>query len=369
MKKHQMIVWVFITSMILLTGFKKNTEQQNISSEKSADFIKNDELPKISIADAITAKGDKGQKSVEVVVLLSKTASNPVTVNYSTKNGTAKAGVDYVATSGTISFEPGERMKKITVLIIGEVSADADEDAAPVSDIEFWVNLNNAIGGIIEHGTAIITLMKNLSRDPRLSGNEAIYEVEINYVGYCSFSATPAECGIRSNGTVTLTGQLAGVENLKSDDDMRYTGTLQMFINIDVCSMDRKPGTDEDRLCSFTVYGSGKVFTELEINYDSDFDRDASGNVTDSTKFRYDGRGGYIQIENKDGRFRSTVEGDCEAQQINEEKTMVPNKTIASVFNGKELPMLVQRTLQVGTYRYTDEQGNITQVRVIRKIR
>ena len=361
MKKHQINTWVIIIPILLLTGFGKNTGQKIILSNGSSGLISNKDLPKISIADAITAKGEKGQKAVEVMVFLSKSASNPVTVKYSTENGTAKAGVDYVATSGSISFEPGERMKKITVLIIGEVAADADEDAAPVSDIEFWVNLNNAIGGIIENQTAIITLMRNLARDPRLSGNGAIYDVEINYIGYASFSATPAECGIRSNGAVTLTGQLAGVENLKSDDDMVYRGTLQMFINIDVCSMDRKPNSDEDRLCSFTVYGSGKVITELKINYDT-------GYGVDST-IVYEGRGGYIQIENKDGRFRRTVEGDCEAQQIDEEWMMVPNKTIASIFNGKELPMLVLRTLQPGTYTDTDDQGNITRVRVIRKIR
>jgi hypothetical protein len=349
-------------------NFKRNTEPQNFPAKKPADKISNDELPKINIADAITYKSDKGQKAIEVVVLLSKAATKPVTVNYSTKNGTAKAGVDYVATSGSISFEPGERMKKLTVFSIGEAAADADEDAVPAGDIEFWVNLNNSIGGIIENGSAIITLMRNLARDPRLRGNEAIYEVEINFVGYTSFSGTPADCGIRPNGAVTLTGILAGHENLKSDDDIVYTGTLQMFINIDICSMDRKPGTDEDRFCGMTVFGSGTVFTELEINYDSDFSRDASGNVTDSTTFRYDGRGGYIKIENKDGRFRKTVEGDCEAAQIDEEWTMVPNKSISSIFNGKDLPMLVQRTLKVGTYRFTDDQGNITQVRVIRKI-
>ena len=143
---------------------------------------------------------------------------------------------------------------------------------------------------------------------------------------------------------------------------------MGQFINIDVCSMDSKPNSDEGRLCSFTVYGSGKVFTELKIYYDTGYGLDASGNVVDST-IRYEGRGGYIQIENRDGRFRRTVEGDCEALQIDEEWKMVPNKTIASVFNGKELPMLVLRTLQPGTYTDTDDQGNITRVRVIRKIR
>ena len=85
-------------------------------------------------------------------------------------------------------------MKKISVFIIGEVAADPDENAIPPVDLEFEINLNNAIGGLIEHAAAIITLIRNIFRDPRISGGTlSVYEVEINYVGYCTFSATPAE--------------------------------------------------------------------------------------------------------------------------------------------------------------------------------
>ena len=100
MKKHQINAWVFIIPILLLTGFRENTGQQIIPSNGSSGLISNEDLPKISIADAITAKGEKGQKAIEVMVFLSKSTSNPVTVSYSTKNGTAKAGVDLVATSG-----------------------------------------------------------------------------------------------------------------------------------------------------------------------------------------------------------------------------------------------------------------------------
>jgi hypothetical protein len=54
---------------------------------------------------------------------------------------------------------------------------------------------------------------------------------------------------------------------------------------------------------------------------------------------------------------------------MDEELTMIPNKTIASIFNGFELPSLTNRTLTVGTYR--DGSGGELQVvtEVIRKIR
>ena len=68
------------------------------------------------------------------MVYLSRAATEPVTVKYSTEDGSAKAGVDYVATKGSLTFDPGEVAKWITVPIIGEVAADPDEDA-PVNSM------------------------------------------------------------------------------------------------------------------------------------------------------------------------------------------------------------------------------------------
>ena len=131
-----------------------------------------------------------------------------------------------------------------------------------------------------------------------------------------------------------------GIENVTSDDDITYTGNLEMIIDIDICSAHRLPGSSEDKLCGIRVNGSGTVFTELVIYYDSD-----------STT----GRGGYIKIANKDGRFRRVVTGEC-GDQVDEEWTMVPNKSISSVFNGNELPMLLRRTLHKGIYQETDDK-------------
>jgi hypothetical protein len=359
MRKYQMSLGVFITSLILFTGFKKNPGQQNILTEKSADTNNHvgifTEPVKVSIADVTAIKGDKGQRPVKVMVYLSQATTEPVTVKYSTENGSAKAGVDYVATNGSITFQPGEVAKWITVLIIGEVAADPDEDAPANSVAGFIIKITQATGAIIDMARAYITIIQNIAGNPSIiggGGNQAVYEVIISFTGYTSFFVTAAECGIRSDGVVVLSGLLSGIENVASDDDITYTGNLEMIIDIDICSIHQLPN-GEDRFCGIRVDGSGTVYTELEIHYDSD----STG-----------GRGGYIKIENKDGRFRRVVTGEC-GEQVNEEWTMVPNKSIASVFNGKELPMLKTRTLRKGIYEETDEQGNKTVVEVLRKLR
>ena len=357
MTKYQMSLAVFIYIHNPLTGFKKNTVTKNIFSDKSANTNSHvssfTELPKVSIADATAIQGDKGQRPVKVMVYLSRAATEPVTVEYSTENGSAKAGVDYVATKGSVTFEPGEVAKWITVLIIGEVAADPDEDAHVNSLANFKIDIKQAKKAIIDMASAYITIIQNIARNPSLlgvGGNQAIYEVIISFTGYTSlFGENTEECGIRKDGVVVLSGLLTGRENVASDDDIIYTGNLEMIIDIDICSVTRSPNNSEDKFCGIRVDGSGTVYTELEIYYDK--------------------RGGYIKIENKDGRFRRTVTGECDEAQVDEEWTMVPNKSIASVFNGKELPMLLRRTLHVGQYINTDDQGNKTVVEVLRKIR
>src|SRR4030095_15321197 len=236
---------------------------------------------------------------------------------------------------------------------------DEDEDA-PADDVSFTVMITEAIGVSIDMAQAFVTILKNIARNPSIvsaSGNAAVYEVIISYTGYTSFAGTSADCGIRNNGVVTLSGLLYGIENVNSYDDISYRGDLQMIIDIDICSMKRL-SNGEDRFCGIRVEGSGTVFTEVEIRYD--------GTATA-------GRGGYIKIENKDGQFRRTVTGDCDAAEIDEEWTMVPNKSISSVFNGNELSMLTKRTLRSSTYpktyTHTDNDGNRTVVEVLRKIR
>ena len=72
---------------------------------------------------------------------------------------------------------------------------------------------------------------------------QAVYEVIISFTGYLTlYGGDPEECGIRKNGTLVLSGLLFGVENVASDDDITYTGDLEMIIDVDICSGHRLPG-------------------------------------------------------------------------------------------------------------------------------
>lgn len=89
-----------------------------------------------------------------------------LTVQFSTLDGTAKAGEDYVATSGTLTFLEGETTKSFNVAILNNAALEVDESLMVVLKNP---NDPDVVGN---PGTAIITLKDN-STTPALSINNA----------------------------------------------------------------------------------------------------------------------------------------------------------------------------------------------------
>ncbi|MFL6200548.1 MAG: Calx-beta domain-containing protein [Thermoanaerobaculia bacterium] len=86
-------------------------------------------------------EGNAGTTPFVFTVSISEPSATPVTVDFVTRDGTALAGSDYTATSGTLTFAPGELTKQITVLVTGDTL---------VEEIEvFFVDLSNASGAVI----------------------------------------------------------------------------------------------------------------------------------------------------------------------------------------------------------------------------
>src|SRR6478735_9168338 len=84
-------------------------------------------LATLSVSDVTLIEGDAGTTSALVTVKLTG-ASNPnVTVSYKTANGTALAGSDYQAASGTLTFQKGQTSKAIVIPVIGDKLAEPNE--------------------------------------------------------------------------------------------------------------------------------------------------------------------------------------------------------------------------------------------------
>ena len=80
----------------------------------------------------------KNAGTADFTVVCSNTNAGPVSVNYATANGTATAGVDYTATSGTLIFSNGIATNTFSVPIINNGIVNGDH--------WFTVNLANPTG-------------------------------------------------------------------------------------------------------------------------------------------------------------------------------------------------------------------------------
>jgi chitinase len=92
-------------------------------------------------------------QNVLLTVSLSTASGQPVTVAYATANGTAAAGSDYTASSGTLTFDAGVKQLLVTIPILHDIAAEANET--------FFVRLSNLTNGTLADGEARVTIIDN----------------------------------------------------------------------------------------------------------------------------------------------------------------------------------------------------------------
>ncbi|EDX75702.1 Glycosyl hydrolase family 9 [Coleofasciculus chthonoplastes PCC 7420] len=131
------------------TGYSLNGESIGGSSSP---------IPTLSVNDVTVTEGDTGTVAADFVVNLSEASDQPVTVEYSTANGTATAGSDYTAKSGTLTFAAGETSKIVSVPVIGDTTVESNET--------FRLNLSNPSNGTIADAQGVGTISNDDSSTP-----------------------------------------------------------------------------------------------------------------------------------------------------------------------------------------------------------
>ena len=79
----------------------------------------------VSVAD--TRVRESPGATLDFAVTLSGSASDPVTVDYRTVDGSARAGSDYTAASSTLTFAPGETAKTVSVPVLDDAHDEGEE--------------------------------------------------------------------------------------------------------------------------------------------------------------------------------------------------------------------------------------------------
>lgn len=109
----------------------------------------------LSIDDVAIDEGDAGTSSLAFTITLAPASGREVRVAHATSNGTASAGSDYVAASGTRTFAAGQTSQSVVVTINGDGVVENDESFSMVLSAPVGATLADATGiGLIRNDDA-----------------------------------------------------------------------------------------------------------------------------------------------------------------------------------------------------------------------
>ena len=135
---------------VTVSGTATNTREVSGPADETLTITEDDAAPGLSVADASVDEGDSGSATMTFTVTLTPAAVVPVTVDWTTSDGTATAGTDYTAGSGSLTFGTGEESKTFTVMVAGDEVDEPNET--------FTVTLTNESDATLTDGTATGTI-------------------------------------------------------------------------------------------------------------------------------------------------------------------------------------------------------------------
>ena len=124
--------------------------------------------PEISITDAGALEADAEATGLGFAVGLSVPSNREVRVDYATSDGTATAGADYVAATGTLVIAPGETSGVVTVFGIDDLLDEADET--------LFVDLSAPVGATLADPQAVGTLLDDDAPPALVIGDVTVTE-------------------------------------------------------------------------------------------------------------------------------------------------------------------------------------------------
>jgi Ca2+-binding RTX toxin-like protein len=140
-------------------------------------------LPELSIADASVTEGVSGISEAKFTVALSKPSTQVVTFRYSTSDGTAKAGLDYEATTLNVSYDLGQTAVEVTVPVINDMTLDDPTET-------FFVDISPISGATVARGHATGTIVNNGGGALiRIIGSKLVYHANSGFQNHVDADA------------------------------------------------------------------------------------------------------------------------------------------------------------------------------------
>jgi hypothetical protein len=306
----------------------------------------------VSIGDVALTEGIDSSAQFTVTVS-GKHPNQGITVDYETRDGSAVAGLDYVATSGTLSIPAGDESGTITVPLIDDATHEPAET--------FKVKLLSSSVSIPTNGdvgTATVT-----SDDPQAQlriadaevterNGDMVFDVKLNRpsnsdvsVKYATVDGTAGgDDYVSKSGTLTFPADTNDTQEIRVPikDDSVYEGNEEFYVQLSdnfnaVIARDKATGTlvDDESKPVLAVEVTAFTTDEEDISYTENVIVTLSGVEDKDVTFSYstfDGtkpaahagpKGDYIAVANGTGTIRAgstigfvpvTINGDKDVE-------------------------------------------------------
>jgi aryl-phospho-beta-D-glucosidase BglC (GH1 family) len=228
-----------------------------ILTSQATGTIRNDDqpppVPAISVGNATVTEGNSGTVNMTFTVTLSQASTSTVTVQYATADGTATAGGDYNALSGTLTFAPGQTTKTITVAVRGDTLVESAET--------FRLLLSSPSGATISTATGTGTIT-NDDQPPAVS---AVSFINRNDWG----SGAVMDVKIKNTGTTPINGWTlefdlaADITNIWNAEIVSHVGTRYV---IRMASWNGTIAPGGEVTFGFQATGLGRTATNVKLN-------------------------------------------------------------------------------------------------------
>ncbi len=198
-----------------LTATRTAGTTSNASATGTATITDNDPTPSLSVND-VTVNEAAG--TMTFTVSLSAASGLPVSVAYGTSNGSATAGADYTATSGTLNFAAGVTSQTITVPIANDSTYEGAETLT--------VTLSSPTNATIADGSGLGTIRDDGTGSGGTDNDTpslAVSSVTVaEDAGYAQFTVS------LSNPSATATTVSLGLTNGSATSPADYTTALEV---------------------------------------------------------------------------------------------------------------------------------------------
>ena len=185
------------------------------SGRAIGSILDNDAGPALFINDVTVKEGSASTNNALFTVRLSAPSGKTVTVNYSTSDGTALSGLDYVPTTGTLLFAPGVTNQTLAVAVIDDTLSENTET--------FLVHLSQPVNAVIGDGQGVATILDD---DPFPVVSIADTTVTEANSGVTNSALFPVFLSTRSGKTINVSYTTINATALAAKDFIPISGTV-----------------------------------------------------------------------------------------------------------------------------------------------